>query len=88
MIDLRILIVADDQLARAGLATMIGDLPASAVVGQIDVQSARPNIQEVYRPDLGLLDLGGGPSCALESLAAPPEASLPPAGPGTHGRPY
>ena len=77
MIDLRILIVADDQLARAGLATMIGDLPASAVVGQIDVQSARSNIQEVYRPDLVLWDLGWEPSLALESLTALPEASPP-----------
>ncbi len=77
MIDLRILIVADDQLARAGLATMIGDLPASTVVGQIDSQSARSNIQEVYRPDLVLWDLGWEPSLALESLTELPEASPP-----------
>ncbi len=77
MIDLRILIVADDQLARAGLASMVGDLPASTVVGQIDGESARSSIQEVYRPDVVLWDLGWEPALALEPLAEMPEASPP-----------
>ena len=77
MIDLRILIVADDQLARAGLATIVGNLPASTVVGQIDGESARSGIQEVYRPDVVLWDLGWEPALALELLAEMPEASPP-----------
>jgi DNA-binding NarL/FixJ family response regulator len=67
-IDLRILIVADDSLARTGLATLLEDWPGCLVVGQIaglaDVEAAL----DVYRPDVLLWDLGWDPSAALERL--------------------
>lgn len=57
MSDLRILIVADDPLARAGLAALLADQPGCAVVGQA-TGSDLPAMLEVYQPDVVLWDVG------------------------------
>lgn len=66
---LRILIVADDPLARAGLATLLAHQPGWSVVGQIAMDVDLPAILEVYSPDVGVWDLGWDPGLTLERLA-------------------
>jgi DNA-binding NarL/FixJ family response regulator len=67
---LRILIVADDPLARAGLATLLADHPGWSVVGRIAVDADLPAALEVYSPDVGVWDLGWNPAQTVERLAA------------------
>lgn len=59
---IRVLIVADDPLARAGLATLLADRPGLALVGQVAGQTAEDDTLldhlDVYRPDVILWDLG------------------------------
>jgi DNA-binding NarL/FixJ family response regulator len=78
---LRVLIVADDPLVRAGLATLLAGAPECLVVGQTagarDVLAALA----VYRPDVVLWDLGWEPTPS--SLALPPQALPGPEGPRT-----
>jgi two-component system nitrate/nitrite response regulator NarL len=62
MDDNRVLIVADDPLARAGLAALLADREGCAIVGQIAAEGelfgefARE--VDVYRPDALIWDLG------------------------------
>ena len=67
---LRILIVAGDPLARAGLATLLADQPGWSVVGRIATDADLPAGLEVYAADVGVWDLGWDPAPALERLAA------------------
>jgi len=64
--DVRILIVADDPLVRAGLATILSSQPGCSITGQVagdaDLASAIP----VYRPDVVVWDLGADPALVLE----------------------
>ena len=56
--DLRVLVVATDPLARAGLGVMLADLPGIIVVGQV---AAAPDLSSslgVYRPEVVVWDLG------------------------------
>ncbi len=75
--DLRILIVADDPLSRAGLAAVLADLPGCIVVGQIGTNADLPTEVEVYRPDVILWDLGWEPDTTLERLAELSEFDMP-----------
>src|SRR5690242_7866358 len=88
MRDLRILIAAEDPLARAGLATLLASQPDCSVVGQVTLSDV-PGMVDVYRPDVILWDSGweAAPATiaalrrALETLAdfgdqAPPVAVL------------
>ena len=80
---LRVLIVAGDALARAGLAANLAQQPGVSVVGQIGLSAdISPDI-EAYRPDVMVWDLAWDPSTALDSLAslsddAPPVLALMP----------
>ncbi len=67
---LRILVVADDPLARAGLATLLADQPGWSVVGRIALDADLPASLEAYAPDVGVWDLGWNPALATERLAA------------------
>lgn len=58
MSDLRVLIVADDPLARAGLAALLADQPDCIVVGQTAGDADLASDLDVYRPDVALWDLG------------------------------
>lgn len=54
----RLLILADDPLARAGLATMLTEWEDVSVVGQAPAEEGLLANVDVYRPDVVLWDLG------------------------------
>ena len=78
MVDLRLLIVAADPLARAGLATLLErpildstlqqSRPEVRIVGQIGVAETAPAEIEIYQPDILLWDLGWDPEESLTLL--------------------
>lgn len=77
MPDLRVLIVADDPLVRAGLAALLAEQPGCIVVGQVAEDSDLDAALEVYHPDAIVWDLGwegatasaaGAPASGLERL--------------------
>jgi two-component system, NarL family, nitrate/nitrite response regulator NarL len=81
MADLRILVIADDPLARAGLASLLAEQPGCAVVGRASGLDDLPALVEVYRPNVLLWDMSWQPDSAIERLAilvenAPPVAVL------------
>ena len=81
MDETRVLIVADDPLARAGLATLLADAAGIAVVGQIGSQDGLDEALAVYRPDVIAWDAGWDTGAALERVAelgdgAPPVVTL------------
>ena len=63
---LRVLIVADDPLARAGLASLLADQPDCTVAGQVSGDSNLAESVDVYQPDVVLWDLGWSSSPDLE----------------------
>jgi len=67
---LRVLIIADDALARAGLAALLADDDALHVAGQLDAAGDLRAAIAAYQPDVLLWDLGWDPAVALERLAA------------------
>jgi DNA-binding NarL/FixJ family response regulator len=73
----RILVLAEDALARAGLALLLGDQPECQVVGQAGWQGDLEEELEAGEPDVILWDLGWDPDLALERLAELADA-LPP----------
>jgi DNA-binding NarL/FixJ family response regulator len=89
--NLRVLIIADDPLTRAGLATLLTDQPGFSVVGRIATGGDLLAEVDIYRPDLLLFDLGWDPALSpasarsgqeqpptsLDSLAELREAGLP-----------
>ncbi len=88
--DLRVLIVADDPLARAGLATLLADQTGLTVVGRTAAGGDLLAEVDTYRPDVILFDLGWEPTLvtptsrstleprpSLESLAELRESRLP-----------
>jgi DNA-binding NarL/FixJ family response regulator len=81
MIDLRVLIVADDPLARAGLATVMDGQPGCAVVGQVSGEDDLPGSIDVYHPDVLMWDLGWDPEAVLTRFddlddAGPPVVAI------------
>ncbi|NJO55970.1 MAG: response regulator transcription factor [Rhodospirillales bacterium] len=70
MADLQVLIVADNLLARAGLASLLSTQARLEVVGQVSGESGLADDLEVYGPDVLLWDLGWNPKPGLERLAA------------------
>lgn len=77
MPDLRVLILADDPLARAGLAVLLAEQPGCLVVGRASAAEDLGELMEAHRPDVLLWDLGWNPGPALERLADAGDA-LPP----------
>jgi DNA-binding NarL/FixJ family response regulator len=55
---LRILVVAEDTLARAGLAALIGSQAGFVMAGQIAASEDVAGALAIYRPDVTLWDLG------------------------------
>lgn len=76
MTDLRVLVVADDPLARAGLAALLAGHPSYAPAGQIAADGLSLALESL-RPDVLLWDLGWEPSESLEYLAEAQAASPP-----------
>lgn len=58
---IRVLIVAGDPLARAGLAAVLGDQPECTVVGQVAGSEDLTGVADVYEPSVILWDLGWEP---------------------------
>ncbi len=75
--DLRVLVVADDRLARAGLVALLAEPPGCVVVGQVGLEADLALALETYRPEVVLWDLGWDPTVALERLAELGRGSLP-----------
>ncbi len=73
---LRVLVVADDPLARAGLAALLSSQPACTVVGQVSAAEDLLAQVAIYRPDVVLWDLGWDPA-GLSDLLEDGEARLP-----------
>ncbi len=61
--------MADDPLARAGLAGLLAAQPGCLVVGQVPSEAAAAGAPDAYRPDVLLWDLGWDPQTALEHLS-------------------
>lgn len=59
---LRVLVIANDPLARAGLATLLTDQPALVVVGRIPASLDLLVEVDIYHPDVLVFDLGWDPS--------------------------
>jgi two-component system, NarL family, nitrate/nitrite response regulator NarL len=66
--DVRVLIVADDPLARAGLEGLVMGQPDYLVTGRVTSADDLPSAIETYRPDVVLWDLGWNPDPALDLL--------------------
>jgi two-component system, NarL family, nitrate/nitrite response regulator NarL len=66
--DLRVLVVADDRLLRAGLASLLSEQPGLVVAGQVDAETALASAS-LFQPDVWLWDLGWEAQPALERLA-------------------
>ncbi|MEM6283186.1 MAG: response regulator transcription factor [Chloroflexota bacterium] len=73
MADVRTLIVAEDPLARAGLAAMLHNEDGINVIGQI---SPETTMLEVFSHDVALFDLGWELNDALEPLSETPLLEL------------
>ncbi|MEW5959239.1 MAG: response regulator transcription factor [Chloroflexota bacterium] len=75
--DVRVLLIADDPLSRAGLAAWLADLPGCTITGQIDSGADLAAEVEVYRPEVVLIDLGWEPATTLARLVELSELDLP-----------
>jgi two-component system, NarL family, nitrate/nitrite response regulator NarL len=79
--EIRILVVAGDPLARAGLAALVGAMPDCRAVGEVPGDAALSEAIERVRPDVVVWDLGqSGVAPDPESLGegAPPVLVLAP----------
>lgn len=65
---LRVLVIAQSPLARAGLAGLLADSPDLALVGQVS-DEAVPDSLDVYRPHVLVWDTGYDPLSLLDALA-------------------
>lgn len=80
MSDYRIVIIADDPLARAGLAALLAQCDGIAVVGQMESGAASTDVVDalgVYRPEAVVWDLGFDPDSALDRMADARAAGYP-----------
>ena len=84
-VGLKVLRVADDPLARVGLAAVLTHGAGVTVVGQIEGKSAAPSAVDVFRPSVVVWDLGWdpvrgldeSPAAGLEQLSALSDSNLP-----------
>ena len=74
--ELRVLVLADDPLVRAGLAALLAEQPGCVVIGRASSADDLSAAVETYRPDVLLWDLGWSPVPVLERAALPPVAVL------------
>jgi two-component system nitrate/nitrite response regulator NarL len=73
----RVLIVADDPLARAGLAALLADQDGCTVVGQVAATDSLLASRDVYQPDVILWDPGWEPDFSSDRLADFAEGGVP-----------
>ncbi|HSG16937.1 MAG TPA: response regulator transcription factor [Anaerolineae bacterium] len=80
MADLRLLVVAADPLARAGLVTLLDERPGLHIAGQVSGGESLAEELDVFQPDVLVFDLGWEPDEGLETLeelALEPEGGQP-----------
>ncbi len=73
--DLRVLVVADDTLSRAGLAALLERQPGLILTGQATSSADVVETLAVYRPDAVLWDFGWNPAPGLARLPEVAEAA-------------
>jgi DNA-binding NarL/FixJ family response regulator len=73
----RVLVVAEDPLVRAGLAALLSEQPECVVIGQVSGDAELAAELDFYRPDVVVWDLGWDPAPALERLAELDDALYP-----------
>jgi two-component system nitrate/nitrite response regulator NarL len=66
MSDLRVMVVADDSLSRAGLAALLGSQPGLLLTGQAPGGAGLREAIDVYQPHVVLWDTGWDPGPALQ----------------------
>jgi two-component system nitrate/nitrite response regulator NarL len=66
--DLRLVIVADNPLARTGLVALLNDQPGLYVTGQVAADGDLLKMLDIYRPTVIVWDLGWEPAATLERL--------------------
>jgi len=76
MADLGILIVADDPLARAGIANLLSGHDGYAVVGQVAADSGLEAAIDSFHADITVWDLGADPKRSIDHLSDFREAGL------------
>ena len=76
-LELRILVVADDHLTRAGLAVLLAEQPGCVIAGQVSSGADLPAMLETYQPDVIVWDLGWNPPAVMERLTDLDEAGTP-----------
>lgn len=69
MLHLRILIVSDDHLARAGLATLLANQPSLSIAAQIASDAEVVQALDVYAPDAIVWDCGSDAESAREKIS-------------------
>jgi two-component system, NarL family, nitrate/nitrite response regulator NarL len=72
MSPVRVLIVADDPLARAGLVMLLADLPELLIVGRVSGSDDLKVALDTHQPDVVLWDMGWKPEVALSRFAEGP----------------
>jgi DNA-binding NarL/FixJ family response regulator len=77
MTDLRVLVVADDPLARAGLAALLGDAPGITVAGQSAAGDDLSDLAAPFAPDVIVWDLGWDAEASLARMGGLDDAGLP-----------
>jgi DNA-binding NarL/FixJ family response regulator len=75
--NLRVLIIADDPLVRAGLAMLLADQPGWMVVGQAASEADLLATVDAVQPDVLLWDTGWNPGASLDRLAEATELRQP-----------
>jgi two-component system, NarL family, nitrate/nitrite response regulator NarL len=65
----RLLVLADDPLARAGLVAVLAEAPGLAVVGQADLGPDAAAALAFLAPEVVVVDLGWSPDTALAAMA-------------------
>lgn len=75
--ELRVVVVADDHLAGAGLAAMIAGQPGYRLAGQVSTEAYVSTGPEVFGADVAVWDLGWDAAAALERLEASEDTGPP-----------
>jgi DNA-binding NarL/FixJ family response regulator len=69
LLDLRVLIVADDPLARAGIAALVAGQPLVTVAGQAASDGEMTAAVSAFAPHAVIWDLGWDPAARIETLS-------------------
>ena len=73
----RVLVVADDPLAREGLATLLVEEPSIEVVGRSAIIDAIDRDVEALQPDAVVLDSGWDPDAVMDAISELQRSRLP-----------